>query len=290
MGCWDIFCVLCGNTCHKMFDNDTDDDSREAVEYHEIKKKIGSKLNWLNHCTVLAMDDSVIHGCIETNCNVTFQKGNKIYEALGKHSTGSFNDIITSGYTNVGIFVHDDCWKYTKDKIGIELKYSDFPVDRTKIYSYEKLFNVSYGKIEAYWAQDFIFDMAFKKGHIALCESPLKSSACSSTIKKVMSSLKIKKKDGRVSPSTSATFYKNGTIKVGIDKNFWKVSHGKWAKVMGETILSKVEINMKDKNAIKKLKTLTQIGDICNGTVVVKSFETNHKKHTIKMQLLHIAK
>lgn len=282
MGCWDVFCILCGNTCHDMLGCDDNE------EYCNIKKKINSKLRWLNKCTFLTLNDQVIHGCIETHCNVSFQKEDKIYEHITKFSTGSFNDIIGNGVNNMGIFVHDDCWKYVKKEFGIELKYSSFPIDTTRIKSYEKLLNINYGKIEAYWSQDFMFDLAYKKGHIYLCESPLKNEKSAKAINKVMSILKIKDKGSRVSPSTSATFYSSGTIKVGLDGNFWKISKGKWVKVQGDVKLSKVVVDMKDKSAMKKLNSLTQIGEICNGTVVIKSFEYDHKNKKVNLVLLHI--
>lgn len=282
MGCWDIFCILCGNTCHNMLGCDDNE------EYCKIKKKINSKLGWLNRCTFLTLNDQVIHGTIETACNVSFQKGNKTYEHITKFSTGSFNDILL-GYNadNMGIFVHDDCWKYVKKEFGVELKYSSFPINRTKIKSHEKLLNINYGKIEAYWAQDFMFDVAYKKGQIYLCESPLKNEESGKAIKKVLSKLKIKDKGSRVSPSTSASFYSSGTIKVGIDGNFWKISKGKWAKIQEDVKLSKVVVDMNDKSAMKKLNSLTQVGDICNGTVAIKSFECDHSKKKIHLVLLH---
>lgn len=82
MGCWDVFCMLCGNTCHNMLNCD---DGNE--EYCNIKKKINSKLKWLNKCTFLTLNDKIVHGCIETSCNVSFQKGNKEYEHITKMST-----------------------------------------------------------------------------------------------------------------------------------------------------------------------------------------------------------
>jgi hypothetical protein len=229
----------------------------------------------------------VIHGCIETACNVTFEKGNNTYEHITKLSTGTFTDILGS-CNNMGVFVHDDCWKYVKNEYGIELKYSDFPIDRTKIKSYEKILNIDYGKIEAYWSQDFMFDLAYKKGQIYLCESPLKNTESAKAIKKILSILKIKDKGSRQSPRTSATFYKNGTIKIGIDGNFWKISKGKWIKIQGEVKLSKVTVDVGDKRAMKKLNSLTQVGDICNGTVAVKSFEYDHKKKKIYLVLKHV--
>ena len=38
MGCWDVFCFLCGNTCHRAF-GDIKESFLESVEYYESKNK-----------------------------------------------------------------------------------------------------------------------------------------------------------------------------------------------------------------------------------------------------------
>ena len=37
MGCWDIFCFLCGNPCHKSFENK--DAILESIQFYETYKK-----------------------------------------------------------------------------------------------------------------------------------------------------------------------------------------------------------------------------------------------------------
>lgn len=58
--------------------------------------------------------------------------------------------------------------------------------------------------------------------------------------------------------------------------------------VQGDVKLSKIVVDMADKSAMKKLNSLTQVGDICNGTVAVKSFEYDYKKKKVHLVLLHI--
>jgi hypothetical protein len=280
MGCWDVFCILCGNTCHSMLGSDDE-------EYIKIEKKINSKLKWLNRCTFLTLNDKVIHSCIETECNVSFRKNNKQYEHITKFSSGSLSDIIGAS-ENMGVFVHDDCWKFVKQTTGVELKYSSFPIDRKNIKYHDKILNINYGKIEQFWSQDFMFDLAYKKGLDYLCESPLKNKQSATAIKKVLSILKIKKKDGRLSPSTSATFYKTGTIKIGIDGNFWKKYEGKWIKIQGTPKTSKIIVDFADKKAVKKLNDINQIGDMLSTTVAVKSFDYDHKKKLASVTILHL--
>lgn len=48
MGCWDVFCFLCGNTCHGTL-NDIKENFLESVEYYESKnKKVHGLKNILN--------------------------------------------------------------------------------------------------------------------------------------------------------------------------------------------------------------------------------------------------
>ena len=105
MGCWDIFCFLCGNTCHGAF-SDLNTNLIETMNYYEsIKdsknkkkkwfidyysevyknykkdpknfldkiKNINKNTKWLNKCTFLSADGSINHNCTEIACNVSFQ-------------------------------------------------------------------------------------------------------------------------------------------------------------------------------------------------------------------------
>lgn len=47
MGCWDIFCLLCGNTCHSPL-NGIEENLSEGIEYYEsIKDSKNKKKNGL---------------------------------------------------------------------------------------------------------------------------------------------------------------------------------------------------------------------------------------------------
>lgn len=63
MGCFDIFCIVCGNTTHP-----------------PAQKIMGVNTQWLAKCTLL-LTQKVVHGCRETGCNVEFMDntGNTYY-------------------------------------------------------------------------------------------------------------------------------------------------------------------------------------------------------------------
>ena len=68
MGCWDIYCFICGNTCH----------SSDHDDYPNLNKKeiilLNKELKWLNKCTMLLANNKIIHGCKEVSCNNQFYK------------------------------------------------------------------------------------------------------------------------------------------------------------------------------------------------------------------------
>jgi hypothetical protein len=180
-----------------------------------------------------------------------------MYTQLYPPSTkGSVMDAYYDGCINIGVFVHTDCWKYVKNTVGINLKYSDLPILSNKF------FNISYGKIEKYWSQDFMFDSAYDNNEIDLCMSPLKNIIAAKAVNKILSQLKIVKKDRRSGPSVSATFYAKGNVKIGNDGNFWQIKNGKWNRINKSIDITTVTIPYTDKKALKKLEKIPQIGDV----------------------------
>ena len=93
MGCWDIFCFICGNPSHSMiYDLEyfKEEISKSYSKYpndqikilHENKniltdlKKLSRNIKWLNKCSILLENNKVIHGVKEVDCNITFCKNN----------------------------------------------------------------------------------------------------------------------------------------------------------------------------------------------------------------------
>lgn len=100
--------------------------------------------------------------------------------------------------------------------------------------------------------QFFDYAQIIKDKNFWMVESPLLNTKNTSRIKKNFKQLKIK--SGRIGPSISASFYKNGDIKIGNDDYFWIIKNNKWIKINEKPI---IEI-IKTKNNL--LKKIPQIG------------------------------
>jgi len=56
MGCFDIFCFICGNPCHSIYD----------IEYiqENINKNLsqfGKNTLWMNNCSMLLFNNTIMH-------------------------------------------------------------------------------------------------------------------------------------------------------------------------------------------------------------------------------------
>lgn len=302
MGCADIFCFLCGNPCRGMGKNYIDSfleivrerekiiqkhgsskhqqDLRYGKHYNyyknnpDYKKKIekfSSAVKWMYTCTFLSAYDEVIHNCYETSCNIVFTCANRTFN----HSI--FRSKMYPDESH-GIFIHTDCWTFIKKKYGIELKYSDLPVRATNVKisgakkSEDKIFAfINYGKIEKYWEQEFDFIKVLADGNQHLCQNP--NEGHNTNILKVFNKLKIRKT--RPSPLVSASFYKNDTIKIGNDNNFYIVKNGKWIKITDKIIEFNAVININNKNNF--FKSLGCVGEASHIPAFIKSIQTKNK-------------
>jgi len=280
MGCWDIFCFICGNTCHGPFNNSKDYLHNENnITYINPAKIFGNKTNWLNECTFLTANNEILHNAKEIQCNIYFYHNKKNY--IHGISNLYYNTTMEQ-MDNYGLFVHTDCWKFVKNKYNIKLKYGDlFLKFKNKD---NQILNLNYGEIKKYWSQDFKFDELILDNNNYMCLSPLKNKENANRIIKIISQLKLK--SNRKSPTNSASFYSNKTIKVGNDKNFWIISNNKWIKMKGEILTKQIILSLKDKNDIKILKNFVQIGETNKKPLFVNSFEIN--KNKIKLTISFI--
>ena len=118
MGCYNIFCIICGNTCYKLLK----DELLEMFINVEISKndinKIVKNTKWLTNCTLLLKNNKIIHNCKEISCNNGFYstKTNKYYETLNIFDNNYINleqyNLNYKKYNyieNIGIFIHTDC-------------------------------------------------------------------------------------------------------------------------------------------------------------------------------------
>jgi len=274
MGYLDVYCFICGNPCHSMLNNYIDDIQKDFnlekipssyTPYIRNKiKKIQScsnivselkelKTNWMNKCSMLLVNDKIVHGVQESDGNITFTKHNFSARHMRKDL---FKD--TDCYDgNCGVFIHTDCWKFIKKNYKIELKFSNLPkircltsIEMRKLTPIEwnKIFDINYGDIEKYWDQDFDFSEIIIDKKKYLCSSPLKEDKNIKQIKKNISALKLKYDPERIGPSVSATFYEDGDIKLGKNKYFWIKKNKKWVQITEKII--KI-ITKPNKNLIK---------------------------------------
>ncbi len=274
MGCYDLFCFICGNRCYSYDKSNVEyiedlynqeKDKKTKNKYDEaIFKKIDAddkyikkmydfakETKWLNDCTFLTNTDKVIHHCREVNCNIVF-KDNKQNEY--------YQDIHHEIYTEIenkpknGIFLHNDCWKFVKKNYKIELKYSDVAV-RIEPRKYNKINQkIKYDIIEKYWSPLFKFEEIFMDENQYMCISPLKDTKNAMRIKKIISQFKLNQDLKRKGPSVSASFYPEKTIKYGINGLLWIKKNGKWMELKDSNEKRKIIIDKsKPINYLKKI-------------------------------------
>jgi hypothetical protein len=230
MGCSDVFCIICGNSCH-YFDFRNYNDEINVFGNLKTKKMLNNYLDWINKCTILTPNNEIHHNCENIDCRYSFiDKINKKTYNIYNGDKFLFFSYFSDEYKNKGIFLHTDCWKYIKKTYNKSLVYSDFPINLIKKTSESILSNVNYGDIKKYWNQDMNYKQMYLDNNIWMACSPLKNDKKNSIrIKKIISQLKFK--ENRTGPSTSATFYKNGDIKVGNNGKMFEKKFGKWIEM-----------------------------------------------------------
>lgn len=251
MGCWDVFCFICGNPCHsiaigyKEFAEDKFGENADSLK--PMVKNLKKSIQWMNKCSMLLINDKVVHGLSETECNIEFCKKDFCATHINR-----YNDKFNFYFKNKGlsgIFIHTDCWKFVQKNYKIDLKFNNLPklYDNNNKGNY-KIFNFSYGPIEKYWNQFFRFDQIILDKKQYLCSSPLKNDKNIIQIKKNINALKLKNDHKRVGPSVSATFYSEGDIKLGKNKKFWIKKNNKWIEVNEKVERIKISVDLKKIN------------------------------------------
>ena len=275
MGCWDIFCCICGNSCRQL-DNYNEDEFLKVISSKEYKDLV-KKSKWLVKCTMLLQNNKVVHGCKEVGCNIDFESKNGKYTAIDVDNT--FPYIGNDG--NIGIFIHTNCWKYIKYIYKIELKYSDMPL--TLINKRYKV-PIKYGDIKKYQGQDMNYLKMLADNNIHMIIDPLKNDKMNNTrLKKIINQLKLKTAL-RPGPSMSATFNKTGDIRMGNNGKFWIIKNNKWSEIK-EMIVKKTVIIDYKKTKIKtinEINSIPQIGEKNTKLLFVNNFISNNKNIEIQ--------
>jgi hypothetical protein len=268
MGCFDLFCFICGNTYHSMYSDFKSEflgnieyykknpKSRSGIKYkkylamYEKDPKLFDKIEefvkkteWMNSCTFLTVTNKIIHGCVNKSC------ANEFVDENGTYYTHDPNNNYNYIYINNirGLFIHTDCWKYINQKYKIQLKFSDLPILPNKNILKDFDF-VNYGEIQYYWEQNFDFLELYVDKKLYLCSSPLTKDKNISQITKNFSTLKIK--GGRKGPLTSATIYNNNIYKIGNNSNIWQIKNGKWVEIKDKIVKKTITVKNNKLNGI----------------------------------------
>lgn len=243
MVCYDIFCFICGNPnravwnveIEEYFDQLNLSESKRNKIYKNFELLYNSS-KWLNRCTLLLQNNEVVHNLKEYSCHTDF-----------RDASNNKYDVILNNLDNkklpLGIFLHTDCWDFIKQQYNIELTCNDLPpyLDFQNIYE-----KIDYGDIENYWGQDFDFIQVAVDNKLHLCSSPLQNDKNISQIKKNINKLKLKNDPKRKGPACSATFYKEGDIKLGNNNHFWKIKKNKWLEIQDVVIVKEFNLNFNE--------------------------------------------
>ena len=251
MGCWDIYCFICGNPCYS------------------------NKYKWMNNATLLLENNKIIHGAKETSCNTDFKYKKETYDASLNLDAFSY---FSKFYTNRCVFLHTDCWKFIKNEYKIELKYSNLPFSQIDYDIGDTIGDVNYKPISKYHEQFFDYEMLEKDKNLFMILSPLDTSILGkkniSRIKKIVSQFKFRFDPSRKSPSVSATFYKNGSIKMGNNNKFWIKEKGKWVPLKEQEKILKVVLPKKVPSKLSNIiNKIPQLGKYNDEFIFVKSFK-----------------
>lgn len=216
MGCWDIFCPICGLPLgYNILD------SIKQNGYDSYIKSI--KYNtWSNKCTILLLNETAKHGFIEIDCNITFSnKKDKITVINNLNNIHNDSD-------KLGVAVHTDCWKYASRILSHKLVLNDFDMKKV-VKDHHYMFSYLKNKeLSKYYGQDFDLEsFCSTPNNLYLLYSPLNKSKLAdlnrSRIKANILILDKHKPKSRPSPIQSATIFKVGTQLKGGDGRIYIV-------------------------------------------------------------------
>jgi hypothetical protein len=290
MGCWDVFCPICGLSCNQqeyLLDANEVMDQLTNGQRQELTQ-ILSKGSYLSQCTFLTIDDQVFHGCQETACNITFECKNKTFESINDgRQIDYFANVSNRGSDAFGMFIHTSCWKWMKREYKIDLKYSDLPVVTPLKFENEPIVGIDYGPIKKYWSQDFDFIQLIKDKKGWMAANLLRNNPQNhSRVQRIVSQFKIKRDANRKGPVSSATFYPEGSIRIGKNKRFWIKKGSRWVEIPeGLTVLT-ADVTSTDRKAQKFVNSMPMIGEYGRKPLFVLSVaKSSPKKFTVKILL-----
>lgn len=290
MGCFNIYCFICGLSYWFELRNMVDDaDFNDLTEYRIANKKkpierkrifnLDIKSSYIQNWTALTLDNKIVHNCYNDDCGDSFKsdEDKTIYNMYGSlysnkiEMPNKFNKLNNTLSTydsdkNLAAFLHTDCWKFLKKKYKIELKFSDLPVlmkddipKKFKKYNHTYLpvyFDIiDYGIITKYWGQDFDVVQLLDDKNDWIYGSLLNNNNSKniSRVKKIISQFNFKNDPKRIGPNISATFYNDDIIRIGNNGNFWITKNNKWTEIKKPVVKKVFHIAVQIKDYDKKI-------------------------------------
>jgi hypothetical protein len=269
MGIFDVYCVVCG--CPFVnYAKDNIEDWKTLPYMTEVLKK-SKQYDWLEKpIMMLANNKNIV--CIGfKNSTDFFDKKGNIYEADANNLFMRYFSTIKDDVANKGIAIHSDCHKYVEKVLGKSITYGDIPtrvpVIHTKKQYVKQHVEIDYGSISEYQSQFFELEKLCKEHAEYMIESPMHNTKNAKRINKILNTMHMKK--GRIGPTASATFYKEGDIKLGNNNKFWQVSGEKWKQLNEQIYQKTIKPNFINYTKIEKIP---QLGEYNDELLFVKSF------------------
>ena len=283
MGCWDVYCLACGLPCYSQSEEIIEDINDEEI-VRKIKKVI-KQTAYLNNVTFLTVDDRVVRNCKEVNCNNTFisPRGEEFVQSVGGAK---------QHYHMRGLFIHTSCWNWVKTTYGVGLKYSDLPVARLHTEkagnASEPIHGINYGPITAYWWQMFDYASMAKNGDEYMVDRNDPKNIA--RMKKIVMQFKIKNDPKRIGPSVSATFFRDGAVRVGKNCNFWTKKNGKWQEIKEDIVKKKYVVRNPNPQLLKYVIDVPFIGEQNNIPVMKKKVVQSQIGNTYTIDMVMTSK
>lgn len=221
MGCWDIYCPLCGNAPTSVPIQSGNECNLDEGTYRDMLKK----MKWLGECYFMTITNQVYKNCKEYSCNIEFRCKSK----PDIHLLSIPNVKELKWGDEVGYFIHADCFRFVKKHYNHSLVLGDFYIKKQKDLNQIQPPYARCHQIKKYQKQFFDYCRLYQDGLFWMAESPLHNKQNARRIMNVLNKMKWKK--GRKSPSLSATLFPKKTYKVGNDGYIWVVENNKWQRI-----------------------------------------------------------
>uniref|UniRef100_A0A6C0LJH8 Uncharacterized protein n=1 Tax=viral metagenome TaxID=1070528 RepID=A0A6C0LJH8_9ZZZZ len=215
MGVWDLYCVICGAVCDRGGYTDEDDNDIEHIVFKQ-------KYAWLDKIFILLEhNDLVVSGEVNLGNSTLTSKNYPIVETI-RESTKKIP---------FGVPCHKACHQLLKKYLKYNLKLSDID----KKLNWGGVTMLKWGIMKRYHSQFFDFHRLIDDNNEWLIESPLKNTKNRERILKLwkpiiskssirsISRSRSKSRSERKSPAESATCFKVGTKRKGLDGNMWQI-------------------------------------------------------------------